>query len=224
MLEEVPLCRWKKAWCYDGVEPGTFLYFVRPRAYPFIEPIPLVLRRCKITGFHCSTVSMFHCTTVPLFQLFHCSTIQKQTLYWQQNISTNTVWIWWRNWSIYYYFVCLTHTVYFVSRYPKENIWIIIFHLYILFYFPPSVHSGALRLYFPGISEHDEKKATDICGELPQNLTILILDKVLNLKASGFGYQRHDDDYRDGTKFLIDYKAVLGDISTVTGNARFISG
>ena len=52
------------------------------------------------------------------------------------------------------------------------------------------VCSGQLRMYFPGISENDENLATDLCGYIPENLTILVIDKVLNLRASGFGYQR----------------------------------
>ncbi|XP_022800806.1 uncharacterized protein LOC111338572 [Stylophora pistillata] len=78
---------------------------------------------------------------------------------------------------------------------------------------------GQLRMYFPGISENDENLATDLCGYIPENLTILVIDKVLNLRASGFGYQRYEEEYRDKTKFLIDYEAVKGDITTVTGEA-----
>ena len=79
------------------------------------------------------------------------------------------------------------------------------------------VCSGQLRMYFPGISENDENHATDLCGHIPENLTMLVIDKVLNLRASGFGYQRYAEEYRNGTKFLIDYEAVKGEITTVTG-------
>ncbi|RMX38796.1 hypothetical protein pdam_00017678 [Pocillopora damicornis] len=77
--------------------------------------------------------------------------------------------------------------------------------------------NGQLRMYFPGISENDENHATDLCGHIPENFTMLVIDKVLNLRASGFGYQRYAEEYRNGTKFLIDYEAVKGEITTVTG-------
>ena len=78
-------------------------------------------------------------------------------------------------------------------------------------------------MYFPGISENDENQATDLCGHIPENLTILVIDKVLNLRAAGFGYHRYEEEYRNGTKFLIDYEVVKGEITTVTGNVQFVS-
>jgi len=73
-----------------------------------------------------------------------------------------------------------------------------------------------VKFYFPGQSEHDDSTGLVLCGRI-ENLTLLITDNVLNLKAWGFGYHRYDDDYRDGTRFLFDYRAVPGELTTVTG-------
>jgi len=76
--------------------------------------------------------------------------------------------------------------------------------------------SGGVKFYFPGQSEHDDSTGLVLCGRI-ENLTLLITDNVLNLKAWGFGYHRYDDDYRDGTRFLFDYRAVPGELTTVIG-------
>lgn len=71
-------------------------------------------------------------------------------------------------------------------------------------------------MYFPDKSEHDDSNGLELCGRI-ENLTLLITGKVLNLKAWGFGYHRYDDEYRDGTRFLLDYEAVPGELTTVIG-------
>ena len=83
------------------------------------------------------------------------------------------------------------------------------------------VYSGGVKLYFPDKSEHDESNGLELCGKI-ENLTLLITDKALDLKAWGFGYYRHDDEYRDRTRFLLDYEAVPGELTTVIGKDGYI--
>jgi len=89
-------------------------------------------------------------------------------------------------------------------------------HLILIFILSLNVYSGGVKFYFPDQSEHDDGIGLELCGRI-ENLTLLITDNVLNLKAWGFGYHRYDDEYRDGTRFLLDYKAVPGDLTTVIG-------
>ena len=74
-----------------------------------------------------------------------------------------------------------------------------------------------MKLYFPDKSEHDDDNGLELCGRIP-NITLLIIDKVLDIKAWGFGYHRYDDEYREGTKFQLDYEAVSGELTSVIGN------
>ena len=73
-----------------------------------------------------------------------------------------------------------------------------------------------MKFYFPDQSEHDYSTGLQLCGRI-ENLTLLITDDVLNLKAWGFGYHRYDHEYREGTRFLFDYEAVPGELTTVIG-------
>lgn len=74
-------------------------------------------------------------------------------------------------------------------------------------------------MYFPDRSEHDDNNGLELCGKKP-NMTLLVMDKLLDIKAWGFGYHRHDDDYREGTKFQLDYEAMTGEMTTVIGRGE----
>ena len=42
------------------------------------------------------------------------------------------------------------------------------------------------------------------------------MDRNVDIEARGFGYHRHDDEFRNGTKFFADFKAQP--LESVTGN------
>lgn len=71
-------------------------------------------------------------------------------------------------------------------------------------------------MYFPDKSEHDDDNGIELCGRIP-NVTVLIMGNVLDIKTWGFGNHRWDDEYRNGTRFQLDYEAVPGELTTVIG-------
>ena len=70
-------------------------------------------------------------------------------------------------------------------------------------------NSGGVEVYIPGEHEHDKRSRIDICGK-ETNYSIVIMDKNSDIEARGFGYHRHEEEYRrnNGTKFIVDFKAL----------------
>ena len=91
----------------------------------------------------------------------------------------------------------------------------------LIFYYNCSSNSGGLKLYFPGEHEHEEIGRYDVCGK-ETNYTLLIMDRVVNIEAWGFGHHRNDEEFRrnNGTKFLAEFKALSEE--SMTGTWCFI--